>query len=206
MKLVDPDGEAIYAYDEKTQLAIMGYMKKLFGETNIFKFKTNGNLEINHKEFRKYYKTATDDQKKLLDGFNEAIRSSKVATVKIQDNDNYFSFQASNDKYIADYKFKTESGCTSIEYLLFFGYAICINDKGIDANLLSAGTDESGNNLMIVPPVSSTFVHETLDEFLNFLVKEKTTTKSKNIDKVDYQNTALRILGIKERDGSDHNY
>ena len=100
MKLVDPDGEAIYAYDEKTQLAIMGYMKKLFGETNIFKFKTNGNLEINHKEFRKYYKTATDDQKKLLDGFNEAIRSSKVATVKIQDNDNYFSFQASNDKYI----------------------------------------------------------------------------------------------------------
>lgn len=59
---------------------------------------------------------------------------------------------------------------------------------------------------MIVPPVSSTFVHETLDEFLNFLVKEKTTTKSKNIDKVDYQNTALRILGIKERDGSDHNY
>lgn len=101
---------------------------------------------------------------------------------------------------------KNNSGCTSSEYYPVLGHIISINDRGKNASSLSAGINENGEKETIVPPTSTTFVHELLDEFLNFFVTGITNENSPNVDKVDYQNTALRILGLKERDGSDHCY
>jgi hypothetical protein len=51
---------------------------------------------------------------------------------------------------------------------------------------------------------SSMFMHEVLDEFLNFNLKGNVNSSSPKIDKVKYQNAALKNLGLPQRDGQDH--
>ncbi|MBR4488252.1 MAG: hypothetical protein IKO89_06790 [Bacteroidales bacterium] len=51
---------------------------------------------------------------------------------------------------------------------------------------------------------AATFVHELLDEFLNFYCLKETNTETPQSEKVKFHNTALRILQCIERSGNDH--
>ena len=208
VKLVDPDGMEVVAYTKETEKKILGYMENLFGASSMFRFNKNGSLKINRKEFSNYYKTSTNDQKKILKGIDQAIRARKTVTINIQENNSKFIWKGINEEFAVDctLDLKNNSGCTSSKYYPVLGHIISINDRDKNASSLSAGINENGEKETIVPPTSTTFVHELLDEFLNFFVTGITNENSPNVDKVDYQNTALRILGLKERDGSDHCY
>ncbi len=208
VKLVDPDGMEVVAYTKETEKKILGYMENLFGASSMFRFNKNGSLKINRKEFSNYYKTSTNDKKKILKGIDQAIRARKTVTINIQENNSKFIWKGINEEFAVDctLDLKNNSGCTSSKYYPVLGHIISINDRDKNASSLSAGINENGEKETIVPPTSTTFVHELLDEFLNFFVTGITNENSPNVDKVDYQKTALRILGLKERDGSDHCY
>ena len=51
---------------------------------------------------------------------------------------------------------------------------------------------------------AATFVHEALDEFFNYFAEKKVNDDNPKIKKVEYQNAALRILKLPERNGEDH--
>jgi len=50
----------------------------------------------------------------------------------------------------------------------------------------------------------ATFVHETLDEFLNYFTAKNVNGNDSKRKRVEYQNIALRILNLPERNGEDH--
>ena len=208
MKLVDPDGRKIFAANAETQKYIAQYITDFFGASSMFRFRKNGEMKINRSEYKSFLKSATADQRTLLSGLKKAIKTQEKATITIQKNNNKFEWHGQTDLEVCDpsMTIKKGSGATSKDSYPIFGHVIGINDRGTNNDFFSAGIDENGNRNYVQPPASTTFIHEVLDEFLNFYTNSTTTESSPNIDKVQYQNTALRILGMTERDGTDHNY
>ena len=208
IKLIDPDGNKIVATNTATQRYIEQYMIELFGSSDMFVFSENGEMKVKRKEYNAFYKTATKDQQLLLAGLRTAIRKRERATITVQDNSNCFKWHGETDLEECNptaiiHKGK---GMTSVDCYPALGHVIGIIDGVFDECLLSAGIDEDGNIRMIAPPSCTTFIHEVLDEFLNRIVKKAVSEKSPNLEKVFYQNTALRVLSLPERDGEDHDY
>ncbi|MBP5548484.1 MAG: RHS repeat-associated core domain-containing protein [Bacteroidales bacterium] len=210
VKLVDPDGEKIVAYNKKTEAYINKYMNQLFGSSDLFYFNKNGVLKINKSEFKNYYNNiATEDQIKLLNGIKKCIKISKKTTIIVQENNNKFKLYGRDDLYECEPEIVLVkgSGATSTDELPGLGHIIFINDRGDNnTDFFSSGTDSYGNLKKVQTPVSTAFIHELLDEFYNTIVTGKISKESPGIDKVRNQNVALRILGKDERDGNDHNY
>ena len=51
---------------------------------------------------------------------------------------------------------------------------------------------------------SSVFIHELLDEFVNFYSEKNINSNSSQVEKVSYQNAALQNKGKSPRNGLDH--
>ncbi len=211
VKLTDPDGSIIKTYDKATQKMVSTYMYELFGESNPFKFDRYGNLTINQKNYKRFFQTATSDQKQLLEGFKAAINAKKVAYVKVQtDNSDFVLCYNLNEEEYSEVVFSNpvESGCTSTTPMpgTLNIYPIAINDKGENQRNKLTATDQDGNSTYTSSTASTVFCHELLDEFLNVVVLEKILPSSTNIEKVTFQNCGQRIKGLLERNGADHDY
>ena len=211
VKLVDPDGRKIHLYNDLTVEKVKKYMRDLFGDDKMFSYE-NGSMTINKREFRKFYKKASPDQKTLLDGLKLLIERRELGTVKVQENDNDFVYVHGDCGGVIT--IECISGVTGAEPVDCMGYLIAINDRGIDQQIAYSTDSYSlgGIGEDCLYPISttttaaSTFIHETLDELLNRNLLGNVTRESAGIEKVKYQNIAQRILNRTERNGNDHQY
>ncbi|MBP5515434.1 MAG: RHS repeat-associated core domain-containing protein [Bacteroidales bacterium] len=230
VKLVDPDGKRIKLHDRTTHKYVKKYLNELFGKSNMFSFTNNNYLQINNRRYKRYYKNASPDQRKLLDGIRCAIEAKEIALLRVTENysgDVEFTmkeFEGLDDNENPKYKETNSciysdggSGYTAtspMDGTIGVVYPVLINDKGTDQqNLLSTDlyTLGGGESDILFPiytttTASSVFIHEILDEFLNRNIRHSVTESSSGKEKVDYQNAALRILGRYERNGKEHYY
>lgn len=51
---------------------------------------------------------------------------------------------------------------------------------------------------------AATFTHELLDEVLNHYIHKRDNANSSKLDRVAFQNAALRTMNCKQRNGEDH--
>jgi len=217
--LVDPDGRIIKPYNEESKIHMMNYLSQQFGNNNkLFYFNTNNELKINRREYRAYMKTASSDQKLLLKGFKDAIKSHKTLIVYVNQNSNAFPVTEKQGYYDAQGNYISQfldfnvtlvgSGVTMQQALSYYYYAI-INDETANSEFCEAKSTKIGKDDVITHQTggeaSNVFIHEVLDEFLNYYdngkINDNTSSKK---DKVYYQNASLRNLGLRERTGNDH--
>ena len=212
VKLLDNDGKKIILYDDITKARVQQYINELFGSSNMFTF-DNNNMTVNKKNFKNAYEKADDMQKTLFNGLKELIDRPEIATVKVQENEENFTF--SNSYLIGAITFKNvKSGCTSEEKVPVLGFMISINDKGEYQNIpystdyysLGGTTEDEPYPITTLTKAASTFIHETLDELLNRTLLGNVSKSSPNIQKVKYQNEAQKILHLLPRNGEDHSY
>ncbi len=217
--LVDPDGRIIKPYNEVSKTFMMKYLSKQFGNNNkLFYFNKYDELKINRREYRAYMKTASSDQKLLLNGFKAAIKSDKTLMVYINQNSNGFpvfenqSYYDDQGNYIPqslDFNATlVGSGVTLKEAQSNYYYTL-MNDQTANSEYCEAKSTKIGKDDVFTHQTggeaSNVFIHEVLDEFLNYFDKGKINDQSSSKkDKVYYQNAALRILGLKERTGNEH--
>ncbi len=203
---MDPNGERIFVANDNTKQYISKYLIDQFGTDDFIRYSHNNKLLINHKQYRRVFKSTNEYQKTLLRGLKSACRNSSSATVEI-DNEQVFDYKRSipinNDDcgilYYIDVEehVELESGIT-IPTGTGRDCFIFINNEGAESTTMSSEEGETGKS------ASSVFFHELLDEFLNYYVKGKTTDSSSQVEKVFYQNNALQNKGLPPRDGRDH--
>ncbi|MCR5192296.1 MAG: RHS repeat-associated core domain-containing protein [Bacteroidales bacterium] len=212
VKLVDNDGRKIKLYDDVTKMHVQQYINELFGSSNMFSFEKD-QMTINKRQFRDFYKNASDEQRTLLNGLRELIDRPEIATIKVQENEENFTFSSSY--LIGAITFKgVKSGCTSEKSVPVLGYMISINDKGECQNIqystnyysLAGSIEDKLYPISTFTTASSTFIHETLDELLNRNILGNVAKDSPNEHKVKYQNVAQKILHQYPRNGEDHTY
>jgi len=200
--LVDPDGREIVVVGAVSQSYVKSYLKEHFGNSKSFKVTNSGEVKINQKKFDKQYETASSDQRTLMDGLKEAINSKEVVQIHInQDSDNFElsqSIQGTNSEYIRNITSDMSGGTIPPDGKFNDFYVLINHERANNEELNSIGNSKTGKS------ASSTFFHEVLDEFLNYFTKKSINDNSPKADKVQYQNAALRNIGKKERDGSDH--
>ena len=143
------------------------------------------------------------------------IKRYLTAYVSVQSNNNSFLFSKTYVESGETYESYTtmnlgiNSGATGSKPLGNTNcYPIAINDKGVaQGNSLTTDYyDENGSPVTTASTASCVFMHELLDEFLNTIINKEITPKSPNIEKVCYENAALRNIGLLERNGADHDY
>ncbi len=194
------------------------YFKDQFGSNKMFRFNSQRELKINQGRFNKAMTSANSHQRTLLRGIQNAINIDDVAKVKVNENSNKFSFKdpqfvGYNNEGFKEYN---DNGGTVIwNGGGFAGQAenmsytmIGINDAAARNETMSATTTIGKDDQVSTSTgksASSLFMHELLDEFLNFYSSSKTVNEnSPQIDKVQYQNAALQNKGLRPRNGLDH--
>lgn len=208
VKLVDPNGEKIFAVNEITKEYITKYMKDQFNKTDFFKFSAdNRELKIKSKEYRNVYKKANDYQKVLLNGLKKACRSTSRVDVEIGDKTDFnFTYYTPVFKGDEIQKYNPEDGIlrnVQDGATMPKGYGadcfVFINSEGAESTTMSSkGGNRTGKC------ASAVFFHELLDEFYNYYVKGKAKDSSSKLKKVYYENNALQNKGLSPRDGEDH--
>jgi len=188
------------------------YFCEHFGTSSPFRFKLNGKLAIREKKFNEVYAAANCEQEQLLLGMREAIKD-KHHTAEIRISDaicEQLPMQLSlcvgensdGTQKIGTVEWimpvKKGGGCTMYSKSSD-RYFIGISDAL--SNRKNCSTNQDGT---YTGSGSSTFFHEVLDEFLNYYVKGRVTEMSPKIDKVYYQNQALKNSELPLRNGADH--
>jgi RHS repeat-associated protein len=208
IKLVDPNGEKVFAYDKISKRYMKQYLKEQFGSIRMFRFTAFDELKIRPRQFKKAMERARSDQKILLQGMQNVISNEKgTIRVQVKENSTIFDFD-SFDEYGPYRKLKgVEDGATVPTE---FGYfAVAINHNG--ANSISMTTDATrkiGKDDEVSgktgKDASAVFMHEVLDEGLNYFIEGNISDSSPQKEKVYYQNAALRNKSLPERNGKDH--
>ena len=216
VRLVDPDGREIIANKKnrkETKEIMKRYFCEHFGTSEMFYFKLNGRLAIRKSKFQEALAAANCEQEQLLLGMQEAIQD-KNHIVEIRITDDICELLpielslCTGENSDGTQKVETEKwdmpvgehggGCTyyskkSDKYLI-----------GISDALSNQTKCSTGQDGVFTGSGSATFFHEVLDEFLNYYVKRVVTDSSPKIEKVFFQNEALKNLGLPSRDGQDH--
>ena len=207
VKLVDPDGDTVIAYDHFSKKMIRSYLKEIFGKNNLFRF-SGYTLTINERHYEQYYQDASTDRQKLLDGFQDIITRSEKVIVKIVENKPSFVFEKS--EAIRDENGVVIGGILTGEFTSlpnkgggasswgkrFSSYLLGV-DNSVRDNL---STDDGG----LTGNPAATFTHELLDEVLNHYIYKRDNANSSKLDRVAFQNAALRTMNCKQRNGEDH--
>lgn len=89
-----------------------------------------------------------------------------------------------------------KGGGASVWSNYFSSYLVGV-DNSVNDNLEAEDGGKTGNP-------AATFTHELLDEVLNYYINKTINDSSSKLDKVSYQNTALRVMKCKQRNGKDH--
>ena len=208
VKYVDPDGRKMEAYDNYSKRKMKQYFKQLFGTSKMFSFSSDLKLEIRTKQFDKVYASSSPDRKELLDGFKNAIQKiEENAIIRVEKNVNEFMFYM----YVEiinihghpiqernTYSSSPNKGGGSTRWSDHFSSYLIGIDNAVSNNLTTEKKD-----IMTGCP-AATFVHEALDEFFNYYTAKNVKDSDPKRKKVEYQNTALRILNLPERNGEDH--
>ena len=207
VKYVDPTGKKLKLFDNSFKQQIKEYFIQLFGTSKMFYFNLFNQIKIRKNQFKKVYASMSSDQQKLLDGFRAAIRRKETAIIRVDNNVEKFDFPCYNnvkdddgniietERYLTG--FSNLGGGTTSWSDFYSSYLIGV-DNAVKDNLT---TDEK--DIMTGCP-AATFVHEALDEFLNYFTAKDVTDNDGKSKRVEYQNTALRILNLPERNGEDH--
>ncbi len=209
LKYVDPSGKKLEAYDNYSKRQMKKYFKQLFGSDKMFSFSAFNQMKVNAKQFDKAYASATSDQKKLLDGFKDAVNRTETAVIQVDKSVTKFTFTFDIDITTGVYKYGNEKvvpytsefsnlGGGATMWSDFFSCYLIGVDDAVKDNLT---TDKQGT---LTGSPAATFVHEVLDEFLNYNTAKTVKDNDSRIKKVENQNTALRILKLSERNGEDH--
>jgi RHS repeat-associated protein len=214
VKYIDTDGRKIIAVNEITRQYMKQYFNDQFGSDKIFRFTSSGELKINKKQYNKALSNATDNQRILLEGMEQAIDAEQKVMVNIDKDVTTFLFY--NTPYIIGYDnynipiyseelynkivLEPDAGGVTKEYSpIIDAYSIAFRHDGAENQSYSTG--------LITKPktgksASSLFMHEVLDEFLNYYVYGK--NKDSKLEHVFYQNNALENKGLPKRNGEDH--
>ena len=216
---IDPDGERVFAYDKISKHYMKSYIKDQFGTTKMFRFTINNELKINKHQFNKAMTHANADQKILLQGLCDAINDNNVVKVKVNENSKSFNFSdpqfiGYNQDGIPQYNnnggtvIRDGAGFTAKApnisyYMIGINNSAAENETASTDKLQRIGKDDYVSQTTGKSP-SSVFMHELLDEFLNFYSKGNVNTSSPQIDKVSYHNAALQNKGLAPRNGLDH--
>lgn len=207
VKLVDPNGDTVIAYDHFSKKMIRSYLKEIFGKNNLFRF-SGYTLTINERHYEQYYQDASTDRQKLLDGFQDIITRSEKVIVKIVENTPSFVFE--KGEAIRDENGVVIGGRLTGEFTSlpnkgggasswgkrFSSYLLGV-DNSVRDNL---STDDGG----LTGNPAATFTHELLDEVLNHYIHKRDNANSSKLDRVAFQNAALRTMNCKQRNGEDH--
>ena len=207
VKLVDPNGDTVIAYDHFSKRMIRSYMKEIFGKNNLFRF-SGYTLTINERLYRRYYQSTSDDRRKLLDGFRDIITRPEKVIVQIVENKSFFVFEKSEavrdkdgvvigGRLTGEYTtLPNKGGGVSAWGKHFSSYLLGV-DNSVRDNL---STDEGG----LTGNPAATFTHELLDEVLNHYIHKTVNENSSKLERVASQNAALRTMNCKQRNGNDH--
>ena len=206
--LMDPNGEKVFAYNKESKRYMKSYLKEQFGSIRMFRFTVYDELKIRSRQYKKAMEHANPDQKILLKGMQDIINNTqKEVRVQIKENSTFFRFESFNeDGPYSDMLGINDGGTAPTK---FGYYAVAINHKG--ANSISMTTDATrrlGKDDRVSATTgknaSAVFMHELLDESLNYFIEKNTSDTSPQKDKVYYQNAALRNKSLPERNGIDH--
>ena len=207
VKLVDPNGDTVIAYDHFSKKMIRSYLKEIFGKNNLFRF-SGYTLTINERHYEQYYQDASTDRQKLLDGFQDIITRSEKVIVKIVENTPSFVFEKSEairdengvvigGRLTGEFtSLPNKGGGASLWGKRFSSYLLGV-DNSVRDNL---STDDGG----LTGNPAATFTHELLDEVLNHYIYKRDNANSSKLDGVAFQNAALRTMNCKQRNGEDH--
>ena len=212
LKFVDPDGRRVFAYDRYSKQQMKSYFKEQFGSSRMFRFNINNELKINNRQYNKAMDRANPNQKILLQGMHDVIKNDKIARVRITENSENIVFEPFNTQgYVITPKFVFNLKGGGGTYPTPFGYiGVAINHTGSNSTSLATdatktiGKDDEVTTTTTGRNASAVFMHELLDEGLNFFMLGKTTGSSSQKNKVYYQNAALRNKFLPERNGEDH--
>jgi hypothetical protein len=227
--LVDPDGNRIICCNSISSKMVKQYLNEQFGKGNPFKVNRSGEVVVNQRKYNKYLSTCNPEQKILATGMFDAIGRNEICYVNIREFNSAesrysFYFNHTYNENTQDYDYDvvhvrtgdSDGGITP--HNLFPGcYFVYITDEkakslGMSTGEYSPYTRKLGKDdffegqtpILTTPSPSANFIHEVLDEFLNFYTKQTVNKNSPQIDKVYYQNSDLRNLGSLERDALDH--
>ena len=220
----DYDGDTVIIFnnDKVTKKYIKAYFKEHFGKHKVFGFSKSGILLVNEKRFNRFFAKSNPPQQMLLSGVKEAIVTQEKVLVKIQETnpDVHFvkrSIIGYSDDLIPIYDEGIETviktaalGGGGTAYSKYFGaYVLGICNQVANTTHCSTGISIPGMFVdktieVTTGNASSVFLHELLDEFLNFYVKHVVTNSSPPLEQVHYNNAALENLRLPERDGEDH--
>ena len=225
VRLVDPDGERIILNSlgrRETKKNMRKYFCEHFGTSKLFRFKLNGELTIRKTKFEEALSMANCEQELLLLGLRDAIMdNNNTAQIRISsDVCNELPMRLTlctgqnpdGSQQLTTYEWglpvgETGGGCTSPSEkagCFFIGISDALsNNRGCTTGQYFK--NEFGCiDILYTGSASSTFFHEVLDEFLNFYIRGNTTDQSPKINKVSFQNAALKNQGLPLRDGADH--
>jgi len=208
IKYIDPDGREIKVADGTSAKFMKSYFKELFGSDKMFKIENN-ELSIRKGQFDKAMRKGNPNQKALLSGFKEAIDTDMVCQVAITVHVNNYRFTENtpNGPVSSILSVGDGAGAAGKDPRLSF-HMVLVSDLAAKSEVSDAGAlpgvKGTELNLKTYSSGSDIFVHEVLDEFLNFYVKQCVDVWSPQEDKVFYQNKALEIKKELPRTGSDH--
>ena len=206
--MMDPDGEKVFAYDKESKRYMKSYLREQFGSIRMFRFTAYDELKIRTRQYKKAMEHANPDRKILLKGMQDIINNTqKVVRVQIKENSTFFRFESFDEDGPYRNMLGINDGGTAPTN--FGYYAVAINHKG--ANSISMTTDatrilgkDDRVSVTTGKNASAVFMHEVLDESLNYFIEKNTSDSSPQKDKVYYQNAALRNKSLPERNGKDH--
>jgi RHS repeat-associated protein len=216
VKYIDPDGKRVFAHDRISKQYMKSYIKEQFGSSKMFRFNSQNELKINKGQFNKAMSSGNSNQIMMLKGMKKAIEHKTIAKVKVQETGDQMEFKGNppiigyREDGMPNYgessrypvAMKGRGGITGSREDPNLGYTpIGINHY--DSENTSYSID-GGNGMSEKGNASSVFMHELLDEFLNFNLESNINVSSSKIDKVQYQNAALKNLGLPPRNGLDH--
>jgi hypothetical protein len=207
------------------------FFKEHFGHSNMFRFTFGNELKINRLQYKKALKSANSHQLNLLNGLRAAIATEHIAKVQVKEN-TVFTFENYEPLYNNEGleigtkltgRYTTDIGkstgtttpptnpASAFGHVPYYGIAISINSTmdnpyttGNIMQKMIGKDDATSTNVYTGRSVSSTFMHEILDEFLNYFINKTVTDKTPKINAVKFQNDALQNLGLPKRDGVDH--
>ena len=225
VRLVDKDGERVFVFSElgrmTTKKYLRKYFKEQFGTSRIIQFTQNGEMILRKSVYEKKYPNFNSEQKKLIDGVEDAIKRPEKILVRIVQNETNVEFFIPLDNgNVDEYGDPVDYQGTSITNIDDLGgggtmYSDFYNAVlvGVSDHIASEVGLSTGISLRIccvkIPILtgynsSATFFHELLDEALFWCTNKRWNNDSPKVNRVMHQNAALQNLYLLPRDGMDH--
>jgi len=216
--LIDPDGERIFGTNRESKMFIKQYLNEEFGSNRLFRFNINGELIVRKRQFNKFINNPTYPvlTKDIANGIKEAIKRPEIINITVQKNKSDFVFSdivTDNAGNPIGFGYTVKGAGVTIDpknAKSIREYHIGIVDSKAQVETYTAETEGKIGKDDIVKrqtetgkSASSVFIHEVLDEFLNYNTLKKTNDLSPQTERTEYQSKSLMNKGLPARSGHD---